>query len=53
MSKKQKHFESIIPGAMTGVRVTKLPYDDNKRDWSFALRKWKKMIKDSKIFIEL
>jgi ribosomal protein S21 len=53
MSKKQKHFESIIPGSMTGVRVPKLPYDDGKRDLSFALRKWKKMIKDSKILIEL
>ena len=31
MSKKQKHFESIIPGSMTGVKVTKLPFD-NKPD---------------------
>ena len=52
MSKKQKHFESIIPGAMTGVKVPKLPFD-NKLDLSFALRKWKKMLKDSDILSEL
>lgn len=52
MSKKQKHFESIIPGSMTGVKVTKLPFD-NKPDLSFALRKWKKMLKDSDILTEL
>lgn len=52
MSKKQKHFESIIPGVMTGIKVPKLPFD-NKTDLSFALRKWKKMLKDSKILNEL
>lgn len=44
MNKRQKQFLSIVPGSTTAVRVVRV-YD--KLDLSFALRKWKKMLKDN------
>jgi hypothetical protein len=44
ISKKQKHFASIQPGVEIGARVVKV---GDRGDISFALRKWKKGLKDS------
>jgi hypothetical protein len=44
ISKKQKHFKSIIPGCELGVKVVKI---GDRGDISFAMRKWKKALKDS------
>ena len=44
ISKKQKHFASIQPGVEIGARVVKI---GDRGDISFALRKWKKGLKDS------
>jgi len=44
ISKKQKHFASIQPGVEIGARVVKV---GDRGDISFALRKWKKALKDS------
>ena len=42
MNKRQKQFLSIVPGSTNSVQVVRV-YD--KPDLSFALRKWKKMLK--------
>jgi ribosomal protein S21 len=44
ISKKQKHFASIQPGVEVGAKVVKV---GDRGDISFALRKWKKGLKDS------
>ena len=50
MNKRQKQFESIIPGSPNGTRVLTF---NGKSDLSFALRRWKKMIKDDGIIDRL
>jgi ribosomal protein S21 len=50
MTKKQKQFESIIPGTPAGVKVVR---SNDRADLSFALRKWKKMLKDAGTIEEL
>jgi ribosomal protein S21 len=44
MNKRQKQFESIQPGTPKSNRVVSV---NGKPDISFALRKWKKMLKDN------
>ena len=50
MNKKQKHFESIIPGTPNGTRVVRV---NDRADLSFALRRWKKQLKDGKVLEQL
>lgn len=50
MNKRQKQFESIIPGSTNGTRVISV---NGKPDLSFALRRWKKMVKDDGIIDQL
>lgn len=50
INKKQRQFESIIPGTPTGVRVVR---NNDRLDISFALRKWKKILKDTGVIEEL
>lgn len=50
MNKRQKQFESIIPGSPNGTRVVSF---NGRSDLSFALRRWKKMVKDDGIIDQL
>ena len=50
MNKRQKQFESIIPGSPNGTRVLTI---NGRSDLSFALRRWKKMMKDSGVIDQL
>lgn len=43
MNKRQKHFESIQPGTPKSTRVVMV---NGKPDISFAIRRWKKQLKD-------
>ena len=42
MNKKQKYHQSILPGATSGSKVV-------NRDINFALRMWKKKLKESDV----
>ena len=46
MSKKQKHHQSIAPGHGIGAKVV-------ERDINFALRIWKRKLKDSDVLVNL
>jgi len=46
MNKKQKYHQSILPGAVSGAKVV-------NKDINFALRMWKKKLKDSDILTQL
>jgi ribosomal protein S21 len=46
MNKKQKHHQSILPGATLGAKVV-------NKDINFALRMWKKKLKESDILTQL
>ena len=46
ISKKQRHFKSILPGCELGFKVVRAN-NSERGDISFALRKWKKALKDS------
>ena len=50
MNKKQKYFESIIPGTPNGSRVVRV---NDRADLSFALRRWKKQLKDGMVLERL
>lgn len=42
MNKKQKHHQSILPGSTSGAKVI-------NKDINFALRIWKKKLKESNV----
>jgi len=46
MSKKQKHHQSIAPGHGISARVV-------EKDINFALRIWKRKLKDSDVLLNL
>ena len=46
MNKKQKYHQSILPGTTSGSKVV-------NRDINFALRMWKKKLKESDILTQL
>jgi small subunit ribosomal protein S21 len=45
MNKKQKQHQSIVPGQSTAVAVV----GTTREDLAFALRLWKRKIKDSEV----
>ena len=46
MNKKQKHHQSILPGTTSGAKVV-------NKDINFALRIWKKKLKESNILSDI
>ena len=46
MNKKQKHHQSVLPGTTSGAKVV-------NRDINFALRTWKKKLKDSDVLTQV
>ena len=46
MNKKQKHHLSILPGTTSGAKVV-------NRDINFALRIWKKKLKESDVLSQI
>jgi small subunit ribosomal protein S21 len=45
MNKKQKQHQSIVPGATKGVYVV----GSQREDLAFALKAWKRKVKDSEV----
>jgi ribosomal protein S21 len=46
MNKKQKHHQSLLPGTTSGAKVV-------NKDINFALRIWKKKLKESNILSDI